>query len=830
VSTTAFRRAARALEIVAGLCLLSVIVVESTGGLALGAISLRDPRNPWRLFMIAAAARLLMGAPGAVRRAGAALRRNPAVAAPAALLLALACAVRLPDLAASSLNGDEILWMLRGDRVVEKLAQGEYIAATDNLVHPGLIEALSIGLSRRWLARGGGGLGVMDPVAAARLPMALLGALACPALFLLGRRIWSTRVALAAGLFLALDPVHIGLSRMAHLDGALTFFFMLTCLSYAVAEIENDGRWKALAGVWLGCALLTKLPAFVIPALLLAWKAAAWLRGGRPRGPLVTAGDAAFVALGYVIYVGGFTRLWLDPSVNYWFRSAKGFPPYEIVHAAAPFLRRVPVAECAAALYLAAAWRQWRRGAGPRRWSGFPVWARQSWGWAGVALLAVLAVRFAPHAVENTLILLFRVGRMGVSGEEALEGIPMGSVHASWVFYPLLLGTRLTEPLVIAAVIGLGASLWRFAAERRSAAAALLPLAAALGFVAIMTPGRRAAMRYILPATPFVCVLGGMGLAALGAGLARARGLWRRLPSGRVADAAVLLLAAALHVPAAIAFFPNYYLYFNSFIGGPRRAARHVMVGWGEGQKEAAAFLVRAAGGGAVNVAVLGETGTLRYYWEHAVPPPAGRGNIGTRPVEEADYVVLPLNVRQRLPRHSLVRRVAGSKPAHVVRLNGVDVIEIYPHRRRPVRGEAGYGAASRITDWTTGRREGDPALGGKLVRGAVPGRDGEGWLFRGPYRTYAPGGYVAEFRVRTGPAPSAGEIAVLDVSADEGGEVLASRTLTAADFPEPEKYAAFCLAFVLREPREMEFRVYYLARAPLWVYRVNVAPAAPEP
>jgi len=815
------------LEILGGLCLLTIILIESTGGFSLFGISLQHVGNPWRLFLVLLAARLLLALPGAVRRTGAWLHRNRRAAMLSLLVLAAASVVRLPNLGGSSLNSDELLWMERGRHAIEMLGRGEYIRATETLGHPGATMALLVGCSYTWLGRdvAGEGTGVMDSVAAARLPGAVLGILTCVFLFFLARRIWSTGVAFPAALFLALDPIHAGLSRLAHLDCALTFFFMLSFLSYVVGELEQNRRWKWVAGLFLGGAILTKAPGYTLPALLLAWKAITWLRGGQDRRPVVTPGDVVVVLIGYAVYMAGFTRIWQDPETIYWIRYGRVFAsPYKIVRAACMFVQRVPVTEIAVVLFVLGRWRAWRRGRDRGFLRELCMPSSLAWAWAGVGLLVLLVLRLCPYAVMNTAILVLRVADMGVSGESAIAGMPMGGIHAPWYYYGLLFLVRFSELVVPLVILGSGISLWRYVAGRGRSAAATAALVVTLGFIAIMSPGRRVAMRYILPASPFVFILAGVGLAAVRDLLVRLERRGRPLLSRTAVNTVGVLLIAGAHLPILLAYHPNYYLYFNSFIGGPQRASRRLIVGWGEGQKEVAEYLLAAAAGEEINVSVLGETGTINYYWDHADPAPEVKANIGTRVPEESDYIVLPLNVVQRNPRHSMVRRAEGARPVHVVHLNGVDVARIYRHRREMVDDDESYKATQKWIDWTTGREEIDP-LTGKKVRVGRLERDAGGWLFRGPNRTYAPGQYVARYRVRVAPGAEGGSIAVLDVATDNGGTILVSRTLEAGDFPNKDEYEDILLPFSIDRPSVMEFRVYYTATASLWVYGVEVYP-----
>jgi 4-amino-4-deoxy-L-arabinose transferase-like glycosyltransferase len=711
--------------------------------------------------------------------------------------------------------------------MVEVLRSDHPAKATDHLGHPGVIEAFLVGWSQVWLGQGvgDGSLEWMDPVAAARLPAALLGVLTCVVLFRWGRRLWGSNAALFAALFLALEPSHVALSRLAHLDGPLTFFYLATVLAFAVGTLERDWRWQVAAGVLLGGALATKAPAFLLPGALLVWKVASWVRSGEMRRAApVTAGDVAVMMLGYLTYLALFAKLWHTPENARWIAAAAEYPLYDVARGAGLLLRRVPLAEGALALLAAARWIAWRRSGERRRVGDLFAPRAAVWHWLGLAVACLLVVRLFPTAVENTFLVLRRLGGHGTGGEEQREGTPLGSMQGPLFFYPLVLAVRLPEVLVAAVLAGLVLTVWRYATGRGAAAAAA-PLVAGLGFIAMMSPARRVAMRYIAPAMPFLCVLGGLGLAAAGDSVSRVLNR-RRVVFGRpAAAAACALLAVGTGLPILAVYFPNTYLYHNSFIGGPRGAAEHMLVGWGEGYKEITAALKNIAVKDDVNVTVLGHCSPIRYYWLHDPPRNPVRANIASRTFDEADYVVLVLSVLQRNPRARSAAFAWGRKPLYVLNLQGVDIAWIYAHDRVVAPVEEKYRAADRVFDARPACREKDPAAKDRKTVVGRAGRDPEGWLLRGPYRTHAPGGYKAVFRVRTDSDAADGEIARLEVAADDGGQVLGSATGAGRDFVRLGVYQDFVVPFRLDAQKPLEFRVFFRGASNLWVYEIRTQP-----
>lgn len=89
-------------------------------------------------------------------------------------------------------------------------------------------------------------------VAAARFPSALMGALTIPAVYLLSRRLFNWRVALASSIFLMSLPVHVHFSRLA-LNQVGDPFFATLAFAFLTQALRTGNRMEyALAGLTLG--------------------------------------------------------------------------------------------------------------------------------------------------------------------------------------------------------------------------------------------------------------------------------------------------------------------------------------------------------------------------------------------------------------------------------------------------------------------------------------------------------------------------------------------------------------------------------------------------
>ena len=810
----------RLVDLVLFLSVPAVILVTAAGRPVLGS-----------LFLVLALAGFCVRA---VFLPGEGVTKPAAVVGLLAVILCLSLLPRLSNLSDSSMNSDELLWMHRGSRLIGMLERGRAAEATDHLSHPGIVPAYLIGCSREAFMQPDPSSGEgLDPVSASRLPMALVGAFTCVLLFLVGRLIWGDLPAFLAALFLSLDPVHVGLSRVSHVDATLACFFLLTALAYVVGELRVSWKWKLVAGVFFGFTILTKSPGFVLPAILLTWKLLA--RAGavvsrRVRRdeaieapacrPLFAPVDLLALVVGYLVYVALFPKLWVLPEASAWFEGTAEGIPYRVVHSVCVFVRRARLAEIGAGVFGLCFLVRLRR-----RAAGSPPWGT-GWGYAGLAVGLLLLLRYLPNALENTTLLLTRVAGLGLDMADPDRTPVRGGYETSLAFYPLVLLVRTPELLMVSCLVGGLFAVRRIVRDPGRSDSVLLVLTMIVGVVVTMSFARKMAMRYILSIQPFLCLLGGLAVGwactLVRAGLCR-RG---RQPGGWPGLVAAALVISA-YVPAHTLYFPNYYLYHNAFIGGAKGAVDSFIVGWGEGYREVTQALKSYVKPGANNVTVLGQDSLVRYYWARGKPAPTVHANIGTTTFGEADYLVAVRNELQRRRRGGQYRYTVENDPLHVVNLQGVDIAWIYRHRRDLVNGEKTFKASSRQMDSETGRRLRDDILGRKVFV-AERGQDDPGWLMRGPRRTYGPGSYTASFRVCTVGAGT-NRLGCLDVAVSDGGARLAERVLTRADFPSPDEYVDLSVPFELDSVASLEFRLYWDGNANMRVYGVVVTPDTPE-
>jgi len=215
-----------------------------------------------------------------------------------ALLFLLALLPRLPDLG-RFLTADEFLWVDRSRNflagltnaayqcttVVEKWEVAEGLACTLRTGHPGVTTMWtgSFGLILQWLAAGrpaplhdyvvGVATNPLDAafIAPERLGTVLITSLWVVAVYWLAKRLFGGSVALVSALLLALDPFHIGLSRVIHHDALSTTFMTLSALTALIYWGRRPGkRWLVLSGVLGGLGFISKSPAmYLMPFIAL---------------------------------------------------------------------------------------------------------------------------------------------------------------------------------------------------------------------------------------------------------------------------------------------------------------------------------------------------------------------------------------------------------------------------------------------------------------------------------------------------------------------------------------------------------------------------------
>ncbi len=463
---------------------------------------------------------------------------------------------------------DEPMWVYRSVRFLSAFLRGD-LAGTLLVGHPGVITMMcgSLGIAvRRFLV--GAGVAEFDWLSqlpalmpddaqalrmlaaflpAAKLPMALLNALGILAVYLILKKLVSAKAALLAGGLLALDPFHIALSRVLHIDAATANVMMSSLLALLVSD-----NLAGVAGPAMQSPLVTARR-FRLPR-------------ASPRSWLILSGVFAGLALltkSYAAFLVPFTGLLL--LVSYLARG-KSF-------------RQVIVAFAA-----------WCAGAGatfvllwPAMWVN-PIGTLQSFLGTAFGYAAVLSETpgfFLGRAVEDPGAVFYVVA------------IAFRTTPLAWLGLAVLL---------TAAVQALRKASWRLGDQlRRLLASQLLTILAQVAyvglFVALLALATKKFDRYMLPPIVALDILAALGLA--------------RLIEGNKQQATALLVATALLAQAALVLshHPYYLAYYNPLVGGARVAPQVMPLGWGEGLDLAADYLNQKENAEQLSVATGGMPG-----------------------------------------------------------------------------------------------------------------------------------------------------------------------------------------------------------------------------
>lgn len=315
-----------------------------------------------------------------------------------------------------------------------------------------------------------------------------------------------------------------------------------------------------------------------------------------------------------------------------------------------------------------AAWQWWRQPAARRQvLIGLLVW--------GLAAAAIYVALWPKMWVmpAQALAEMWSYAAETASGEHSGPIFFNGQVYptgelgpASAIFYVFTWLWRATpvDWLGLLAAVAALLTWWRSAPQQRSGLLGLIGFAVL--FVLAMSIAAKKFDRYMLPGYAALVLLAGWGLAAL---LARGR--------ARLAAAAALLLLQGV---LAASSFPYYLTYYNNLLGGAPAAEHVMLLGWGEGLDEAAAYLSRQPGIADAQVASW-YSNALNFQY----PYPAGDIPIATQlsPAELAallahDYLVIYVHQWQRTTPQNLLDALAEYQPVHVVNVSGVEYVKIY--------------------------------------------------------------------------------------------------------------------------------------------------------
>ncbi len=235
------------------------------------------------------------------------------------LLFLLFLSLRVPGIFSLSVQPDEYHWRERSLEILTQFREHNISNLTTHLGQPGVPPALLMAFGD-WAASKIGLIGTtfgeyrFDYLYAARFMCAFVSSLIVFPIILLGTPLLGYRTAVLGAVLLALDPHHIGLSRLAHLDTVMSFFVVTSVLYYLLAQKEHRPRYKLLAGFFWGLAVATKPTAATVIVAFVLYNFYLFLKSKIRFKNIVTASDFFAVLIGHLVLSLLYTRLWVHES------------------------------------------------------------------------------------------------------------------------------------------------------------------------------------------------------------------------------------------------------------------------------------------------------------------------------------------------------------------------------------------------------------------------------------------------------------------------------------------------------------------------------------
>jgi hypothetical protein len=193
-------------------------------------------------------------------------------------------------------------------------------------------------------------------------------------------------------------------------------------------------------------------------------------------------------------------------------------------------------------------------------------------------------------------------------------------------------------------------------------------------FIITMGLGDSKADRYILPVYPPLILISALGWVA--ATEKFYSWLKYKIPVklSSYIQPAILITLVILQLGETIRTHPYYYAYYNPLMGGPERATKHILFGWGEGLNEVAAYINTKPNADELVVMLPGYAyGPLSFYLSGIAIRDL---NEAPEYTDELDYIVVYIRQMQTHSWHAII--LENTEPEHVVTINNLAYARIY--------------------------------------------------------------------------------------------------------------------------------------------------------
>lgn len=248
----------------------------------------------------------------------------------ALIIFVSALIFRIFSLGESSETSDEAKWLIRSSNFVNKIVSADFSNSTSEFErHPGIPAAFFMGIFINSFATSNNyeiadmvkpfswSLKIMNPLTAARIAIAIIGALTCVLFFWFCYKIWGFNTATIAGMLLAFDPFHLSLSRIAHQDVMFMLTFLGAIFFYYLSIKENKIKYRYISGIFFGLAILTKIIGFLIPIIIILWKITIRFKKKEYKHFPLNLHDIIILFLGIFMFFAFYPAMWANPVANF---------------------------------------------------------------------------------------------------------------------------------------------------------------------------------------------------------------------------------------------------------------------------------------------------------------------------------------------------------------------------------------------------------------------------------------------------------------------------------------------------------------------------------
>lgn len=540
---------------------------------------------------------------------------------------------------------DEVVWLWRSANFYYALAQGDY-SATYQTEHPGVV-TMWVEMAAFLLEfpeYRGYGQGLLDKyplferlsiskgvhphtiLITSRMIMVLVNTLTLLAAFLLAWRLFGGLPTLVGFGLIAFDPFHIEVTRLAHLDGPLSSFLLLSLLSFLVFLHNGRGKlWLLISAVAGGLAVLSKIMGVMIVPIL--------------------------VLIALVDYVGARKRKSDRPHEG---------PSNSLSDLIAPLMLWLIVFLIVVVLFFPAMWES-------------PLEATFD--------LLLTPLRYVGIPPEDILSLGKRNNMESSPRDEF-------SLH-SMDFYLRYLDKYLwlTTPMIlIGLMISVAAFIGKFSifsiGKARRAVVGIIIFVAL--YTAILSIPARSSAKYHIPVYPLLDLIAGLGWVALTDWIRK----FFSFTWGRTLQYMLLIAVLLFQALGALQKYPYYSTYFNPLLGGSRRAGEELFIGSGEGLELASEYLNKKPNAESLKVFSWYGIGPFSYYFvgettHFKVSDTKWNAELAST-LEEMDYLVVYSNQWHRRIPPGLFRVLDKIQPEHRVWIDDIEFARIYGVKSLP--------------------------------------------------------------------------------------------------------------------------------------------------